>query len=421
MNMTDFQKTETEFIERMSFDDINEALRMIEPWMIELHQLDDPALRQRVLSRFAEVAALKYGGSLGETASSAAKNPAKARVLHQLGYELQDRRLYAMSASVLWLAYHQNPDNAAVLTELASALEQQGLYEEAYNLMDNADLGTNYLPRYLLAFNAIMIGRTEQAKLLLPALDKFDESHELFMTGRIRRMVERENALAHNLPSALNSARGRHFIQSGGLLVVESAHDHDTYAQLGMVLAAMKTALTTWNMVPSRLMSVPDTNSRVLAAALGTLWDAPVEDWYATPEAGLIVMYQSEKALTEIRSALKQKPPGQVFFAYTATAKREHPASPEILGFRGTEHTPVWQPLPDEDDEFSLFADTPEPPPPSVIIQSIIDHIPASLDDPSLMGMITFMQAIKEGDGIFTESHERESLWVLPNQGFSNL
>jgi tetratricopeptide (TPR) repeat protein len=422
---SDFLEIEQQYRERMDYQDINGAWSLIAPWVADCYQIGDAAIVQRILAAFAGVAEEKYGSSLGSSAKEVQKAPTDANLLYRLGYQLQEKNLSSLSSGILRLAHAIAPNDLPILTELVSALERQGGYQEAYTLLEQAPTGTldSFLPAYLLAFNSVMLGNLARSRDLLPQLLKAEAASEVFMASRIKKMLSRADAL-EKLPSEVSSPRGNHYIRYGSLLLCtpetcEPVQGHDSYSRMYEVLLRLKFAIDTWKLVPEQILSLPNPASQGIAKAMASLWDIPCKDWFGSQERGLVVAYDLKDTIGELRDLLVNKISGQSLFVYVASALSEQQICPDLLGYRYLEHIPAWQ-EPRDDSEFSIF-DDPEPTAadPEQIKQNILDAESAAsqLDDSQLRMMVELMGAIELADAMplaRQASSRREPLWVHP-------
>lgn len=411
----------------MDNQDINGAWSSIAPWVSDSHRIDDPNILKRVLVAFAEVAEEKYGSSLAVPAQEAADAPDNPECLYHLGYQLQEKNLPSLSFGILHRAHAIAPDRVSILTELVSALEQQGRYQEAYTLLEQAPAGTldRFMPAYLLVFNSVAIDNLSRARDLLPQLLEAEAPEEVFMASRIKKMLSRADALDEQMPSELSSSRGKHYIRYGSLLLGvsdtgEPVRGHDTYSRIYQTLLRLKFAIDTWQLVPKQILSLPDPASRGIAQAIASFWDISCNDWFGSSSEGLIVAYDLKNTIAELRDSLLNKIAGQELFVYLAGVGEQR-VCPDFLGSRYSEYIPVWEEARDP-SEFSIF-DEPEStdPDPEQIKQSVIEAGSdlSELSDSEFSRMVEFMSAIEVPDALpmaRQDSGRREPLWVHPQE-----
>ncbi|MFD8481772.1 hypothetical protein [Kitasatospora sp. NPDC059673] len=243
-----------------------------------------------------------------------------------------------------------------VLLELAVALEDGERHAEAVAVLQEHRAITGDWPDgYLLAHNALMDGRVEQAREVFASLAAPDADTWGPAADRIRRSLARAAAVP---PAGPTDLRGWHFTLTGGLLATLSTHGFtagmtgrwamlgDTYENCRHGLERLRTVLDATGRRPASVALLPDRGSEALglaAAALLGLPAAPYRPGAGTADA-LVVAYDLNECDQELVGALYERAPGELLYEH-ATCWTDTPAvSADVSGLLVQHLVAPWEP-----------------------------------------------------------------------------
>lgn len=319
---------------------------------------------KEVFGFFAQVAEPLVSTEIAFYIKAVARHPRDEKALYNLGYHLIEHGLPRIAATVLARAYWVLPDSISILSELSIALEQSNFHAAAYDFLKTAPslTKTNFLCRYLLAFNALMTTRIEEARKLVPALErligKIPEKiqDETFMLSQIKQMLARADAI-HTI-SKLNEQdlRGWHFVMTSGLVLHLSPHGfdegmHGRYAWVQdrpiFCLEGIKRLQAVLNHLaisPSQIFLIPDRDSEILAHATATEFQLPIKPWppEGSQEPGLIVVYDPKQLSKALWEQLSIHHPGQILFYHAVCFTEDFPVAPDVHTYFYQFNTPPW-------------------------------------------------------------------------------
>jgi hypothetical protein len=315
---------------------------------------------QEALELFAQIAKAIAGGELAYLVRKVAYYPNDINALYDLGYELMEYSLPAIAATFLARAHEIAPDKEEILLELVSALETIGFHAKACQFLRQVPqlLAQSFFCRYLLAFNSIMIGDLEEPHQLLPSLQhSYDPTH-IFMSNRIKGMLQRAQTL--NGVSCLDSQdlRGWHFVLTASILLHLSpygfsqgmygryAYIHDSYELIREGIERLIAVLKAWKISIPRVFSLPDTNSAILAHAVAQILSCSLEEWSPsqTQSPGLIVAYDLARLEPELLSQLQEHRPSQVLWSHASCSTQEMPLAADVTTYLYQINAAPWEP-----------------------------------------------------------------------------
>jgi hypothetical protein len=312
-------------------------------------QVAEPQRWHDAFDLFARVGAEIAGPEFAAVVRRVVEEPNNPQALYDLGYELIEQGLSGIAATALARANELSPGQPALLTELVAALERNRRSADACRYLRAAPelVESDFMCRYLLAFNAVLSGDLEEPRRLLPRLLDGAEDDHRFMAGRIQGMLLRADAL-HGV-SALDhkDLRGWHFAITGGLLlhlspygIDEGMHGRYCYTQdsASRCLEGVRrvaVGLEAWGFVPPRVFALPDRNSAALALACGWMLSVPVEPWPdgGSEAQGLVVVYDLANVEESVVAALAEHRPGQALWSHAAGWTREPPFAADLTTY----------------------------------------------------------------------------------------
>lgn len=318
----------------------------------------DPTLPQ-ALALFVDVATAIAGPDFGAKMRKASTFD-DPQALYDAGFALYEQRLFGIAATMLTRANQLAPGQAAIVGELAAALEEEMRYGEARAFLLHSGLAeTDPQIRYLLAFHQLMGGEVDEAAALLPGLRAMSQGDPAlsFMADAIGAMVERHGRLKGKTPLDERDLTGWHAVLHGGLLLHESPHGHDEpmhgrYAfvsdHVGLMregIDRLRVVLDASGIAPERVLAAEDRSSRVLARAVGTVLGIEVVPFLQAPEApGLIVAYDLHRIGDEnALRMLHPHRPGQVLFTHASAWVDPFPYAPDVTTLLYQELVVPWE------------------------------------------------------------------------------
>lgn len=296
--------------------------------------LAEPLDWEEGLDLFARVADGMGDTALGSLLRDTSRTYNDPNALHDLGYQLIERGLTRIAATVLVRARDLSPDNAKVLGELAFALGESGHPEEAVRALRGAPeaVERDFSLSYLFAFHSIMCRDLEEAARRLPRLlaaARNPKSSDLpFMAATIEGMLARAEAVRHATPLDEEDLRGWQFVVNGNFLLHLSPHgeevmrgrygfhrdspelSHEGIRRLSCLFEAVDVA------VP-RVFFLPDRASEALARAAAKELHVEAAPWPkgGTKEQGLVVADDLAAFPRELIETVFTHAPGQRLWA----------------------------------------------------------------------------------------------------------
>lgn len=315
----------------------------------------------KALALFARIAYALSADDTGAAAEAAAAGDEPADWF-RLGHELIDCGWTDLAAGVLMHAHRLYPGYEPITAELVAALELEGRYRTAVDILERAAVRHPPAPllRYLRGFNGMMIGDIDGARAALAGLGGVEEDNMRFLSERLAAMIARFDAVSPLAPPGSGDTQGWHFVWTGGLLLRSAdgedvghlARTLDTPVKIKEGLTALAAVMNAWRLAPPTVLFPPERGSGIVASALSGLLGCKSMPWYGGAEPGIIVMYDPAYVIAELREAPKQHAPGQNLFIRTMNAGREHAVAPDFLGCLQGGNTPFWGPGFDSDNRY---------------------------------------------------------------------
>jgi hypothetical protein len=272
--------------------------------------------------------------------------------LYQVGYDLIERDLPLCAATVLELAAGLAPGDAEVLTELSAAFERALCFAQARDALQRAPelVATEFMPRYLLGYNALMSGDVDGLREALDGLAELErEDYHPQLTGRLQRMLARSERLQAARPLGDASLdrkdlRGWHHALTGGVLTHLSPWGFDEgmngrYAFLQDSLANVRVGLERlallceeWGSAPERVYLLGERGADVLAHAAARRLELPLVAWgpEGRCEPGLIPAYDLSDLPGGTLDLLRTRRPGQLLWAHATCWTTDFPFAADV-------------------------------------------------------------------------------------------
>ena len=314
-----------------------------------------PAELARWLGLLAELAAARGAAPLAELAAQVVRDPDRPDQLYQLGYALIDAGTPAIAATVLWRCLALVGDSEEVVCELVSALESALAHGDAFEILEShaALRARSYLPRYLYAYNAAMIGRLGITREVLPSLVPSSPDSET-LHATIAGIVERADQVLGTCPLDPRDLRGWHYVLTGGLVTHQSPYGfdepmHGRYAWLADSVPRLATGLDRLGALIRDLglpcVYAPEgRDHEIVAEAIAGRLGIPRAPWpvLGVPAPGLVALYDLAGLSPEHAAQLAQRRPGQILFAHASPWTVDSPISPDVTTLLYQSLVPPW-------------------------------------------------------------------------------
>ncbi len=290
----------------------------------------------------AQAAAAVAAGGFGPGAGD------EVAALFLFGYSCMEHGIGYLAIRPLARALELAPGYGPVLSELVSALEQQGQHARAVAVLEDhervAELGWQH--RFLYVYNAIMAGRLDKAAEGFGRLPEPEDPAWGPAREKVRRMLARAGTARGVTPLDDQDLRGWHYVLTGGVLTGLSPYGFgagmtgrwgyvvDSAQSCAAALARLRLILDAAGALPDCVALLPDRSSRILGAAAATVLGLPVADFDPGDPAPrqLVVAYDLRGVDSEAVAALRWRVPGQILFE-RATCWTEPPGvSADISG-----------------------------------------------------------------------------------------
>jgi hypothetical protein len=359
----------------MSTPTFDEALRAAEAALeggdaraafghVHFHLAHEPVLvtdRDRwheAFDLFARISEAIAGEELAALVRRTVEDPDDVQALYDLGYQLIEQGLPGVAATALSRANVLFPNQAPILAELAAALDRDFRCREAAEALRDAPelVESDFVCRYLLAYNSLMTGDLDEPGRLLPGLLGASDPDHVFMTWRIEGMLARAAAVRGVTALDDRDLRGWHFVVTGGILLHLSPHGFDegmsgryAYTQDSPdrcleAIRRLATVLDAWEVRPARVWRLENPDSAALALAAGQVLGLPVEPWPAggSRDGGLIVAYDLATLGPETVTTLREHRPGQVLWAHASCWTQEPPFAADLTTYLHQYNVSPW-------------------------------------------------------------------------------
>lgn len=286
----------------------------------------------------ARVGAAVQLDDLAHAATALAQRPERPENLYGFGYACIEHGLAFAAVPALREGLRLAPGSRDMLTELVSALEREGRHVEAVDVLASRP-GTlpDWPERYLLAYNALMMGDLDRAGRQYEQLAPPDDERWLPAQDRLGRALARGAVARGASPLDLRDLRGWHFVVSGGVLCMLSPYAFDSgmtgrWAYVAVTPSSCRAGLLRLRLMltgraaqPTALSSLPDRDSQILGAAAARILDLPVVPFQVDRPDTVVVAYDLTSAAEDLQVQLRERARGQVLYEH-ATRWTDPPA-----------------------------------------------------------------------------------------------
>ena len=311
-----------------------------------------------------EVARLAAGAArlaglddLAQAAAAAADGSGSqdARVLYDFGYACLERGAGYLAVRPLARALDLAPDAAPVLSELVTALEQDGQHARAVAVLEEHQSAMSWLHRFQYVYNALMAGALDTAADGFTRLPEPQDTAWAPAREKVRRMLARAGTARTVTSLDRRDLRGWHYVLTGGVLATLSSYGYDAmtgrWAYLSdsagtcaAALQRLKLILDAAAIAPQCVALLPDRSSQILGAAAAAMLSLPAADFDPGRPAvnSIVVAYDLTKTDQDTVVALRQRARGQVVFE-RATCWTDPPhVTADVSGLLGQTIIPPW-------------------------------------------------------------------------------
>ncbi len=228
-----FEEARAKVEEALGKGDVQAAFAGLRMQLAWPGTLAAPEQWEEALDLFARVADKMGDAALGSLLRDTSRTYNDPNALYDLGYQLLERGLADIGATVLARTNALAPGRPKVLGELAYSLGGIGQDEEVVRLLRKVPELTerDFVLSYLLSFHAIMTRDMDEARRRLPKLlaeARSPKSSEFpAMAKAIEGMLARADAVRHATPLDEDDLRGWQFVVNGQFLLHLSPHGEE--------------------------------------------------------------------------------------------------------------------------------------------------------------------------------------------------
>lgn len=327
------------------------------------------------VSEEADAGALVNG--LAALMRRSAVEPDDVDTLRMLARAMSRVSAAGIGAMLLARAARLAPDDGDLLADLALALLDNRLYNDAVGRLQRAPdlLDRPHRARYALAWAYLHLGQLEDARtqwaLALPPAEEADQRPFHTIDGILQRCA------ACNLVTELSQhdLRGWNFAFNGSYLLHRSSfggdqmngryafvHDSDALCMEGIL--RLVAVLDACNLSVRLVYFTPEYESAVLAMAAARYLGCECMEWpeAGSEEAGLIVIYDSDIIDREVLETMVDHHPGQFIWVHAQTWMRDIPVGPDFITYLHETNISPWATsddpfLPQDEPEAASIAD----------------------------------------------------------------
>lgn len=375
---TSFEEARAKVEEALGKGDTKGAFASLQAPLSYPGALVAPEQWEEALDLFARVADGMGDGALGSLLRDASRTYNDPGSLYELGYELLERGLSGIAATVLARANDLAPGRPKMIGELAFALGELGRHEEVVRLLEEIPelVERDFVLSYLFAFHSIMTRNIEEATRRLPALLAEARNAKLSefppMAKTIEGMLARADAVRHATPLDEDDLRGWQLVVNGQFLLHLSPHDKDAmrgrYAFLRdhvalchegiRRLAALLDAL---DIQPPRVLFFADRASEALGRAAARVFGVNASAWprEGTGDPGLVVADDLSAFEREAIEPARPHRPGQILWSQARCWTRQGPFAEDCTTLLYQARTSPWDVALEVDAATGSFLEVP--------------------------------------------------------------
>jgi hypothetical protein len=249
------------------------------------------------------------------------------RVLYDFGYACLERGAGYLAVRPLARALDLAPESAPVLSELVTALEQDGQHARAVAVLEEHEPTMGWVHRSQYVYNALMAGSLDKAADGFGRLPEPQDPAWAPAWEKVRRMLARAGIARTVSPLDYRDLRGWHYVLTGGVLATLSpygfdamtgrwAYISDSADGCAAALARLKLILDAAGTAPKSVAVLPDRSSQILGIAAAAMLGLPAADFDPGQPAAhsVVVAYDLTRTDPAAVTALRERAPGQVVF-----------------------------------------------------------------------------------------------------------
>jgi len=352
----EYEETRERIIERIGKKKPQEAYSLLLTVLDYPMTIEDDIVFKDALTLFEEIARKISGPELGDLVKKLIDDIDDIQALFDLSYELFEEHQHGLAATLLSRANLIEPQDAHIIPELVSNLEEIMLNDEARKvLMESKDLlEGSEICRYLLAYNNLMIGNLEESIDILQTLQEVDDENLLPVLETFEGMLNRAKYLKDGRPLDNKDLRGWHAVLNGTILLHVSPFGDDSmngrYAYMTDSHALCREGIErVGEVIKEAQFKVPfiyylkDRSSKILALATSEILGIPLKKWTNNDEPGLIVAYDLDDMKSKVLMEIADHRPGQILWAHASCWTNPFPFSPDITTFLYQMRTTPWE------------------------------------------------------------------------------
>lgn len=271
--------------------------------------------------------------------------PNDTGALRSLGHVCLQESLVGAAACVLARATQLGADDVEVLAPLVSALEDQGRHADACAYLDAAPdlVAAHYELRCQLGINALCCGKIDDATRIGSELDAPSDAQQAALAERLSTMLERVQAVRSVSSLGPDDLRAWHFVTTGGILLHLSPFDpptmrgryamtQDSAVRCRCGLVRLHAVLDEWDLLPERVLLLPDPVSRALGLAAAAVFGVEPQP-YEADQPGLVVAYDIDTLHPSTPPEVAEHRPGQILFAHASCWTSPPVCAPDLTTY----------------------------------------------------------------------------------------
>ncbi|MBT2420233.1 hypothetical protein J7F01_13320 [Streptomyces sp. ISL-22] len=332
---------------------------------------------------------------LHAAATALAARPEQARALYDFGYACIERGVPYLAIPALREALNRAPGSAAILRELVSAYEREGRHREAVDVLAARESELADWPdRYLLVFNAVMVGDLALARSRHALLSDPDDAMWLPAQARQRRMLDRAASAEPVSPLDLGDLRGWQYVIGGTVLGTLSPYGfdagmagryawlQDSYDQCLRGLSRLKAVLGAAGARPRSVSLLPDRSSRILGLAAAEVLQLPTVPFAPGREDTVVVAYDLNDVAgadqgPDILGGLCERASGQVLHEHASNWTDPPVVTADSIALLHQSATAPWEGQLRADDDGNVERGAPDDRPAEEIAAEILAADPS--------------------------------------------
>jgi tetratricopeptide (TPR) repeat protein len=389
--------------------------------LVELTKLNlDPKIVKHwkeVAELFSAQSSANFSTLVQHHSEALCKATFDAEANYDLGIALLQEKKAEFAVGFLSMALNLDPEKPKYLTELISALEEQGRNEEALEHLMQHDIlvqKDDFL-KYLKAFNSVFCDEIEIAKQLLNELSSLDSGPFPFFCNRLEGMISRSEYINQCAIDTDGNDRLKYYVRTGGILLNNGVREnyHDSMASIKVNLSRLIKLIKMLDLEEEAIFYPPELGSQIIGGSLSKILNSTSKQWSSTDQYGVITVYDCRDLIPEVIRSLELQNKGQSLFVMAADIKREAEVAPDILGFLYKENTAPWGPGFTKD--YEVIDRISEP-----IMDLVAEVLGSDVgkteeDDLAFYNFLEIMRnaPLSAKPSVFKESGQREKFWVF--------